>query len=618
MKLLEHSGLMARPPDAPETADGEQELRITNKGFQFLLQDVNVQVWAFLLQYLEMAEELKMDPIDILNFLFQLGSLELGQDYSVDSLTETQKHMLDDLKHLGLIYQRKKKSSRFYPTRLATSLTSGSMVAPKPAEESRFIIIETNFKLYAYTQSPLQIAVLSLFCSLRARFANMVVGHLTRESVREALGNGITADQIITYLSTHAHPAMTSSLPSTVVDQIRLWELERNRIRASPGHLYQDFAKFEDYKVIRDYANELGYLKWFSDEKRMFVISSEGHLSVKEFYSKKRKQAWFGPCWEDEKRSNPFFDTNRSFSRAAKMHIVLKTRSGRILKDKLELPDDAKVDDLNSAIHKAFKKYPASRQRLTFQDSKTVLQSGKKLSDYNIKSGDTITFKDLGLQLGWTTVFVIEYLGPLLIHPLVYFNQGLIYGKSANMTTIQQLSLYFVLAHFLKREYETLFVHRFSNGTMPIMNLFKNNFHYWVLGGIIPAYFLYQPGFTGGFFGGVKSENYRWFLCGLFIYAELSNFVTHVTLSNLRPKGTKVRKIPFGYGFNLVSCPNYFFECLAWFSLSLLTGSLSVWFFFVVGAVQMYVWAVKKHKRYRNEFGDQYPKTRKVMIPFLL
>lgn len=31
-------------------------LQITNKGFQFLLQDVNTQVWAFLLQYLNMAE----------------------------------------------------------------------------------------------------------------------------------------------------------------------------------------------------------------------------------------------------------------------------------------------------------------------------------------------------------------------------------------------------------------------------------------------------------------------------------------------------------------------------------------------------------------------------------
>lgn len=36
--------------------DNGGQLQITNKGFQFLLQDVNTQVWAFLLQYLDMAE----------------------------------------------------------------------------------------------------------------------------------------------------------------------------------------------------------------------------------------------------------------------------------------------------------------------------------------------------------------------------------------------------------------------------------------------------------------------------------------------------------------------------------------------------------------------------------
>jgi len=39
--------------------------------------------------------------------------------------------------------------------------------------------------------------------------------------------------------------------------------------------------------------------------------------------------------------------------------------------------------------------------------------------------------------------------------------------------------------------------------------------------------------------------------------------------------------------------------------------------FTAVAAGQMYVWAVKKHRRYRKEFGDKYPRNRKAMIPFL-
>ncbi|KAI9202581.1 transcription factor Tfb2-domain-containing protein [Polychytrium aggregatum] len=278
--LLEKSGLMARS----EKRDSD-ELRITNKGFQFLLQDVNVQVWAFLLQYLDMADELNLDLVDELNFLFQLGSLELGQGYSVERLTVTQRHMLDDLKHFGIVYQRKKKSTRFYPTKLATSLTSGWSRVGK-AEEKGFIIVETNFRIYAYTDSPLQIAVLSLFVEPKSRFVNMIVGALTRDSVRGAMENGITADQIIMYLTTHAHPEMRKTatvLPPTVVDQIRLWELERNRMSVQRGCLYKDFSREADYRSVLNFAKQSNYLLWQDDQHMVMVIAAEGHEAVKSY-----------------------------------------------------------------------------------------------------------------------------------------------------------------------------------------------------------------------------------------------------------------------------------------------------------------------------------------------
>lgn len=40
--------------------------------------------------------------------------------------------------------------------------------------------------------------------------------------------------------------------------------------------------------------------------------------------------------------------------------------------------------------------------------------------------------------------------------------------------------------------------------------------------------------------------------------------LTHLNLRSLRPAGTRTRAIPKGYGFNLVSCPNYFFEMVSW------------------------------------------------------
>jgi len=72
------------------------------------------------------------------------------------------------------------------------------MLTSKPStEDSGFIILETNSRLYAYTDSELQINVLKLFVVIKPpRFANMVVGMITRDSIRRALNFGITADQV--------------------------------------------------------------------------------------------------------------------------------------------------------------------------------------------------------------------------------------------------------------------------------------------------------------------------------------------------------------------------------------------------------------------------------------
>ena len=39
---------------------------------------------------------------------------------------------------------------------------------------------------------------------------------------------------------------------------------------------------------------------------------------------------------------------------------------------------------------------------------------------------------------------------------------------------------------------------------------------------------------------------------------------------------------------------------------------------FLIAAVgQMFLWALKKHRQYRKEFGAEYPRGRKAMFPFI-
>ena len=329
---------------------------ITKDGFAFVLKDVNTQIWALLFLYVDNADAFDMDKIEVLSFIFFVASLELGLAYSTSTLTKVQKQILQDLLGLGIVYQPDPAAPYFYPTRLATTLTSSSNTAltatsqtlgsslqpdsdlslvhntsPHQTPGSGFIIIETNFRLYAYTSSSLQIALLSLFIALRSRHANMVNGKMTKQSVQRAIQMGITAEQIISYLSTHAHPQMrrhaaaelakiqarqvainASSagpnadgtanaalqlkvVPDTIMDQISLWQMERDRITSNAGFLLKDFSTNLEYQDICRYADETGVLVWSDDKKRCFFVTRvEGVQSfIKE--RRAREQARIGP-----------------------------------------------------------------------------------------------------------------------------------------------------------------------------------------------------------------------------------------------------------------------------------------------------------------------------------
>lgn len=68
----------------------------------------------------------------------------------------------------------------------------------------------------------------------------------------------------------------------------------------------------------------------------------------------------------------------------------------------------------------------------------TDFSDGKKakflLYDFffsDLKSGSKIYLKDLGPQIGWSTVFLCEYAGPLFTYLIFYPRPSLIYGAAA-------------------------------------------------------------------------------------------------------------------------------------------------------------------------------------------
>jgi len=296
------------------------------------------------------------------------------------------------------------------------------------------------------------------------------------------------------------------------------------------------------------------------------------------------------------------------------VRLQVRSRNGRPLGE-YTISVDSLVIDLKKLFHEKNSQYYPDRQWLTIgEDNKIVLKNTSRLSEYKLKDGDVVVFKDLGPQIAWRTVFLVEYFGPLFFHALCYFGSSWVYGQHVEHSTVQTTAFCLVIIHYLKREFESVHVHRFSSATMPILNIFKNSFHYWILGGISIAYFLYHPLYVAPF----PSHSVTILCAALFILSEVGNLQCHITLRDLRPLNSTKRAIPHGGLFELVSCPNYTYEIMAWLSFCIFTQTLTGYVFLLVSTIQMAVWAQKKHNQYKKEFGHAYTVLkRSVLFPFI-
>lgn len=285
---------------------------------------------------------------------------------------------------------------------------------------------------------------------------------------------------------------------------------------------------------------------------------------------------------------------------------------------KVTLPKGATVKDLKKEYARLTRK---DINRLSFKEESNkekvirLDDDRKTIESYGLPAGANITFKDLGPQIGYRTVFVLEYLGPMVFVMLYYLRPALLYGEQAATIPydwVAKLAVICWVAHFAKREFETFFVHKFSRPTMPLSNIFKNCAYYWTFGAVI-GYPLCAPSFKA------PSEQLVYIGFAIFLISEIGNFICHVMLSNMRPKeGSQQRDIPRGFLFELVSCPNYTFEVASWVGFSIMTILPMSYLFTLVGFLQMADWAQKKHRGYKKQFPEEYPKLkRKAIVPFL-
>jgi 3-oxo-5-alpha-steroid 4-dehydrogenase 1 len=189
----------------------------------------------------------------------------------------------------------------------------------------------------------------------------------------------------------------------------------------------------------------------------------------------------------------------------------------------------------------------------------------------------------------------------------------LLYTVLPGISSLNNVSLVlFVLfsAHYVNRTF--VFPFRISGGSkkMPLgVMLLAVMFN--ILNGFFIGYFLANYG------------NYEtsWFLSWPFILGAVLfaigtyiNWQADSILVGLRNEGFTGYKIPYGFMFDKVSCPNHFGEMIEWTGYALMSFSLPALAFAVWTAANLIPRALAHHKWYKNNFPD-YPTNRKAFLP---
>lgn len=109
------------------------------------------------------------------------------------------------------------------------------------------------------------------------------------------------------------------------------------------------------------------------------------------------------------------------------------------------------------------------------------------------------------------------------------------------------------------------------------------------------------------------------FLVGaaVFVMGYRINRKADAMLAALRKPGETGYKIPRGWLYEKISCPNYFGEFLVWIGWAIATWSWAGVVFVCWTLANLLPRALGNHRWYHSKFAD-YPQERKAVIPFVL
>ncbi|XP_066266760.1 3-oxo-5-alpha-steroid 4-dehydrogenase 1-like [Branchiostoma lanceolatum] len=186
-------------------------------------------------------------------------------------------------------------------------------------------------------------------------------------------------------------------------------------------------------------------------------------------------------------------------------------------------------------------------------------------------------------------------------------------GRAARMTQLpNQVLMAMFVAHYFQRTF--IFSLLIRGGKKTPFHIFRDAFMFCTYNGYMQGRYLAEF----AHYPDTWLADTRCIVgIGMFLVGMGINLHADHVLRNLRKPGETGYKIPQGGMFTYVSGANFFGEIVEWTGFAIACWSLPAAAFAVFTASNIGPRAYRHHKWYLQKF-DNYPKSRKAVIPFLI
>jgi transcription initiation factor TFIIH subunit 4 len=198
-----------------------------------------------------------------------------------------QHSLLKPFRSLGLLYYGRKDApdGYYFPTRVVLNFFGRSELFAAKG----WILIDTNFKVTAYTDSDLHVALLKKFALITYQMPGFTSAYISPDSFRNALDHGTSLNDILNFLKTNLSSLGDGTIPSNVEHQFYVWQKQRDRIQVTPNCILRNFQVPDQAEhAVQIARSMMGFIAYFADVNGYTIITTE---EIEQEYAVRLRQA---------------------------------------------------------------------------------------------------------------------------------------------------------------------------------------------------------------------------------------------------------------------------------------------------------------------------------------